>query len=331
MPSLSSQGIFLSYRREDAAPYARLLQFQLRERFRDVQVFMDLDSIEAGLDFAEVIREAVDSCAVLVALIGRQWATLSDEEGHRRLDNPDDFVRFEVQVALERGVRVIPLLVDGARPLRQQQLPSELQKLARLNALELSYGRYEYDADRLLNIIHRVLDEASGTGTMHQSPPAADVDVRPDGNAPGHAAQKDLKLLRKIMPAPPGSSPMRNASPSPSPTKTRRPARSPISRGHWRSPTRIAPPGSSPMRNASPSPSPTKTRRPARSPWSRGRWRPPTRTAPPGSSPMRNASPSPSPTNSGRTAALRRRRERAGGHRPGPMRNASPSPSPTNP
>jgi hypothetical protein len=76
-------------------------------------VFMDLDSIEAGLDFAQVITEAVDSCAVLVALIGRQWATLADEGGRRRLDDPDDFVRFEVRTALERGVRVIPVLVDG--------------------------------------------------------------------------------------------------------------------------------------------------------------------------------------------------------------------------
>src|SRR5215469_4106373 len=133
MPGDSRRGIFLSYRREDAAPYARLLQFQLRERFPDAQVFMDLDSIEAGLDFAEVIQEAVDSCVVLVALIGRQWATLADEEGNRRLDNPDDYVRFEVQTALEQGVRVIPVLVDGARPLRQEHLPAELRKLARLN------------------------------------------------------------------------------------------------------------------------------------------------------------------------------------------------------
>src|SRR5580704_5968758 len=85
---VSPRGIFLSYRREDAAPYARLLQFQLRERFPDAQVFMDLDSIEAGLDFAEVIRGAVGSCAVLVALIGRQWAALTDEQGRRRLDDP---------------------------------------------------------------------------------------------------------------------------------------------------------------------------------------------------------------------------------------------------
>ena len=177
MPDLSSRGIFLSYRREDAAPYARLLYSQLRERIPDARVFMDLDSIEAGLDFAEVIREAVESCVVLVALIGRQWATLADEEGRLRLDNPDDYVRFEIQTALERGTRVIPVLVDGARPLRRQQLPSELRKLERLNALELSYSRYEYDADRLVNLIQRVLAAASGTDTGQQSPPAAKAEA----------------------------------------------------------------------------------------------------------------------------------------------------------
>jgi hypothetical protein len=134
-----------------------LLQHELRERFPGARVFMDLDSIEAGLPFAEVIGDAVGSCAVLVALIGHQWVTLADEEGNRRLDNPGDFVRFEVQTALERGVRVIPVLIDGARPVRRQELPSGLQELAGLNALELSYGRYEYDAGRLLDLIQRVL------------------------------------------------------------------------------------------------------------------------------------------------------------------------------
>jgi hypothetical protein len=122
---------------------------------------MDLDSIEAGQPFAQVIRDALNSCAALVALIGRQWMMLADEEGQRRLDNPDDFVRLEVQTALERGVRVIPVLVDGASPPRQQQLPSGLQELAELNALELSYGRYDYDAGRLFERVQRVLAEAA--------------------------------------------------------------------------------------------------------------------------------------------------------------------------
>ena len=166
VPVASSRGIFLSYRRQDAAPYARLLQSQLRERFPGVRVFMDLDSIEAGLDFAEVIGEAVDSCAVLMALIGRQWATLADEQGRRRLDDPDDWVRFEIRAALERRVRVIPVLVDGVKPLRQEHLPAELQKLARLNAVDLSYGRYEYDAARLLDLVQGVLAADAGSRTQ---------------------------------------------------------------------------------------------------------------------------------------------------------------------
>jgi hypothetical protein len=78
VPVVSSQGIFMSYRRADAAAYARLLQHALRDRIPDAHVFMDLDSIEAGVNFAHVIREAIDSCAVLVAVIGCQWATLTD-------------------------------------------------------------------------------------------------------------------------------------------------------------------------------------------------------------------------------------------------------------
>jgi hypothetical protein len=160
---MQASGIFISYRRADAGPYARLLQVELAERFPGARVFMDLDSIEAGLDFAEVIRDAVNSCRVMVVVIGRQWVTLADEEGRRRLDDPDDYVRFEVRAALKRGVRAIPVLVDGAKPLRQQQLPPDLRKLARLNALEMSYDRYRYDADRLTSLIRRVLAAEAGT------------------------------------------------------------------------------------------------------------------------------------------------------------------------
>ena len=155
---------------------------------------MDLDSIAPGRDFAEVISEAVNSCAVLVALIGRQWATLTDKDRQRRIDDPDDLVRFEVQVALERGVLVIPVLVDGAEPLRRQQLPAELQKLARLNALELSYGRYEFDAGRLFDLIQQVLAAVP-------KPPDTD-DTRPGRETVGEADHgKDLDEIRFVLQA----------------------------------------------------------------------------------------------------------------------------------
>jgi hypothetical protein len=195
VPGLSSGGIFLSYRRQDAAPYARLLQQQLGQRFPDVRVFMDLDSIEPGLPFVKVIQQALDSCTVLVALIGRQWATLTDEEGIRRLDDPDDYVRFEVKTALERGVRVIPVLVDEARPLRQQQLPSELHQLAQLNALELSYGRYDYDAGRLFDLLQRVL-AASRDQAEPEGKAQAEAGRKAEEQAEGKARQSSgLKAL----------------------------------------------------------------------------------------------------------------------------------------
>jgi TIR domain len=153
-------GIFINYRHADALPHARLLQVNLRERFPDAPVFMDLDSIEAGLDFAKVISDAINECRVMVVLIGPRWATLTDDQGRRRLEQPDDFVRFEIRMALRRGIRVIPVLVEGAKPVRQQELPPDLRRLARLNALEMSCDhRYQYDADRLMVIIERALEE----------------------------------------------------------------------------------------------------------------------------------------------------------------------------
>jgi subtilisin family serine protease len=177
VPDSSSRGIFLSYRRNDAAAYAILLKSKLTERFPGERVFMDLDSIEAGRDFAEVIQDALGSCVVLVALIGRQWVTVEDEQGRRRLHDPDDLVRLEVATALERDVRVIPVLVDGAKAPRREQLPSALEKLARLNALELSNNRFAYDAEKLLDLIEPELGAGPGVSTVRWPQSAADADA----------------------------------------------------------------------------------------------------------------------------------------------------------
>ena len=152
-------GIFISYRRADAGAYARLLQVKLGEEFPGVALFMDLDSIEAGVDFAEAIKEGVDACRVLIALIGPKWLAV-DDEGRRRIDNPDDYVRFEIRTALQRGVRVIPVLVDGGKMPGAQDLPDDVRRLARLNALEMSYDRCEYDENRLAAVIRKVLGVA---------------------------------------------------------------------------------------------------------------------------------------------------------------------------
>ena len=152
--------IFMSYRRQETAFPAAWLYDRLAGHFGKDQVFKDVDSIEPGDDFAEVITMAVGSCDVLLALIGGQWLTIADQDGRPRLDNPEDFVRLEIEAALARDVRVIPILVEGARMPRAEELPVSLAKLARRQALELSPIRFAADTQRLLRVLQRVIAEA---------------------------------------------------------------------------------------------------------------------------------------------------------------------------
>jgi len=156
----TSGRIFVSYRREETAYPAGWLFDRLADRFGVRQVFKDVDSIDLGDDFVEVITNAVGACDVLLALIGDQWLTITDEDGRRRLDNPADFVRLEIEAALERKVRVIPILVDGARMPRADELPPTVAALARRHALELSPSRFDFDTSRLLKVLDKTLAEA---------------------------------------------------------------------------------------------------------------------------------------------------------------------------
>jgi hypothetical protein len=154
--------IFLSYRREDTAYPAAWLYDRLASYFGRSQVFKYVDSIELGDDFLEVITAAVGSCDVLLALIGDRWVTVTGQDGQLRLDDPGDVVRLEIEVALARDVRVIPILVHGARMPRADELPVSLAPLTRRNALELSAVRFDADARRLLMARDRVIAEVKG-------------------------------------------------------------------------------------------------------------------------------------------------------------------------
>jgi Tol biopolymer transport system component len=152
--------VFISYRRDDAAYPAGWLFDRLAERFGEEQIFKDVDSIELGDDFVETIGEAVGSTDVLLALIGEKWLTVAGEDGRRRLDDPADFVRLEIEAALARKVRVIPILVEGASMPSEDELPASLMPLARRQALELSPARFASDTGRLLSVLERTLAEA---------------------------------------------------------------------------------------------------------------------------------------------------------------------------
>src|ERR1700738_2376539 len=101
--------IFISYRREDSSAWAGRLFDHLSNHFPSNEIFMDVNSIDLGEDFVKTIEGTVGSCDVLIAVFGKGWLTSCDQEGQRRLDNPEDFVRIEIGAALERNIRVIPV------------------------------------------------------------------------------------------------------------------------------------------------------------------------------------------------------------------------------
>lgn len=151
--------IFISYRRQDAAYPAGWLFDRLSERFAEGQLFKDVDSIEVGDDFVEVITDAVASCDILLAVIGPDWATIAGPDGEPRLHDPQDFVRLEIEAALDRDVMLIPILVEGAAMPPASQLPPSVAPVVRRQALELSPHRFKADSAHLMQVIERTLRE----------------------------------------------------------------------------------------------------------------------------------------------------------------------------
>jgi hypothetical protein len=131
---------------------------------------MDVDTIQPGEDFVTVIQNAVSSCEILIAIIGRDWLSAGSGD-RRRLDNPNDFVRMEIAHALDRGIRVIPVLVQGAIMPTQRDLPDDLAPLARRNAIELTDSRWQSNVDQLISLMEPVPTDQlkPGPDTLPQS------------------------------------------------------------------------------------------------------------------------------------------------------------------
>jgi hypothetical protein len=147
--------VFISYRREDSAALAGRVHDRLRSEFGRHALFMDVDTVRLGVDFAKVLHDEVAKCDVLLAVIGPNWLNARDEEGNRRLDDPNDFPRIEIAAALQRDIPVIPILVDGARIPKADQLPKDLDALSRRNALDVRNASFHGDINRLIQDLKR--------------------------------------------------------------------------------------------------------------------------------------------------------------------------------
>ncbi len=147
--------VFISYHRENAGYVVRLLAERLIGRYGRRQVFLDVTYIEYGDNFVEQINAALESCNVLLAVIDPSWITILNE---RISNGATDYVRLEIETALERGIRVIPVRIDGAQMPDASQLPDSLGSLASRNAYELRSSEFDYDLNRLLEALDSYLE-----------------------------------------------------------------------------------------------------------------------------------------------------------------------------
>lgn len=142
--------IFLSYRRNDSAVAADSIYRFLSRRFGADQIFKDVNSIPLGVDFREQLSLEIQSCGVFVAIIGENWLNASGTDGLRRLDDPTDFVRIETELALERGIPIVPVLVGRVRMPDETDLPPSISRMAFQQSFELRPGpEFERDLAKL--------------------------------------------------------------------------------------------------------------------------------------------------------------------------------------
>jgi hypothetical protein len=155
-------GVFISYRRKDTDGHAGRLAEDLRARYGEEQVFIDVDSIGGGVDFEQRIEHALDVSDVAFVLIGDEW--LGRREGApARIEEPDDWVRREVATVLRRAdVIVVPVLVEGAPLPTAEELPTDLDRLPRLQASDLTTRNWEYELARLCEIVERAAPDVAG-------------------------------------------------------------------------------------------------------------------------------------------------------------------------
>jgi hypothetical protein len=142
--------VFVSYRREDSAAYAGRIEDRLRRALGRNRLFMDVDNVALGVNFAKLLQDEIARSDVLLVVIGRNWLGACGDDGRRRLDKPDDFVRIEIATALRRNIPVIPVLLDGAAVPKADELPEELKDLALSNALDLRHASFHNDISRLI-------------------------------------------------------------------------------------------------------------------------------------------------------------------------------------
>lgn len=155
---MASSKVFISYRRDDAAGFSHAIYDRLVEHLPRERVFMDVAGIDAGEDFTAKLENALGQCDVMIALIGKRWLGAADNAASR-IHTANDWVRVEIAAALRRGIRVIPVLLDGAHLPKADALPEDLHLLPRMNAVDVRNSRMNTDVTDLIATAMTALGE----------------------------------------------------------------------------------------------------------------------------------------------------------------------------
>ena len=169
-------GIFISYRRSDSAGHTGRLADDLSKHLDGQALFRDIEAIEAGVDFVQALERAVCACSVMLVIIGPTFASAVSSDGQRRLFQTGDFVRMEIEAALARDIRVIPVLVGDAQMPGATDLPDSMAALLRRNAYSISDRRWQYDVSQLVDILVKLPGVAARKGA--DVPPVARVQTK---------------------------------------------------------------------------------------------------------------------------------------------------------
>lgn len=173
--------IFISYRRQNAKYEAHRIHAAFSREVGRENVFMDVDNIRPGEDFRKILKDWVDKCEVLLALIGADWIDVRDPEtGEPRLNSPSDFVRFEIGEALRRNISVVPVLLDGAPLPQEDQLPDDLKELRFRQAEFIRFETFDADVERLIGKLG-----LSARATLAPAPNDGRIKILPAGIAHG--------------------------------------------------------------------------------------------------------------------------------------------------
>jgi hypothetical protein len=185
-PNRRNDRIFISYRREDNAGVTGRIYDRLVQEFGGQAIFKDIDSIPLGVNFKRHIDSIVKECDVALVIIGDKWAGETGQPSNRRIDDPNDIVRIEIESALDRNIRVIPLLIQGVSIPSEGSLPGSLKGLADRHGITIGNDpHFHPDMERLIRDLQIYFDSLTGTKPTPDANRIEASDTR-KFNAPGN-------------------------------------------------------------------------------------------------------------------------------------------------